>query len=141
MVTLKELQIKLAKERKKAGVEERIAMERKKIRKAQADIILAKHRKAISVGKKARAISGRFGRALLKTGTRAGRKIGPAIVKQARLIREQQLRDDARERILSRKSTKKTKKRKSKRKTPKKSKSKKRKKSSKSQTIQIVLKR
>lgn len=138
MVTLKELQIKLARERKKIGVEENIAKERKAIRKAQAELILSKHRKAIAIGKKAKAISGRFGRALLRTGTKVGKKVGPAIIKQARLIREQQLRDDALERARGKKPTKKTKKRKSKRKSLKKRKSRKSKKS-KGKTITIRL--
>lgn len=138
MVTLKELQNKLAKERRKLLVEEGIAKERKAIRKTQADLILLKHRKAIAIGTKAKAISGRFGRALLRTGTKVGKKVGPAIIKQARLIREQQLRDDARERALTKKSTKKTKKRKSKRKSSKKGKSRKSKKS-KGRTITIRL--
>ncbi len=32
---------------------------------------------------------------MLKTGKNIGKKVGPAIIKQAKLIKEQQLRDDA----------------------------------------------
>lgn len=115
MVTLKQIQRDIAKEMKQIKIEENIqkALDRK--RQAQSKLILLKNRRVIAKGKKLRALSGRFGKSLLKTGQKLGRKVGPAIIKQARLIKEQQLRDDARERALSRKPNTSTKKRSSKR--------------------------
>jgi hypothetical protein len=106
MVTLKEIQRQIAKEKKKIQKEDNLAKKLKEKRKAQAELIMLKNRKAIAAGKKAKAISGRFGRALLRTGSKVGKRVGPAIVKQAKLIREQQLRDDARERALLNKTMK-----------------------------------
>ena len=55
-----------------------------------------RNRKLIEAGKKAKRLSGRFGRGLLI----AGKKAAPILQKQARLIREQQLRDEAIEKRL-----------------------------------------
>ena len=49
-----------------------------------------KQRKLTSAGAKAKRLSKRFGKALLKV----GKKVAPVVKKQARLIRDQQLRDN-----------------------------------------------
>ena len=69
-----------------------------------ADLFILKHRKAIARGKKLKAISKKFGKGVLKTGAKVGRKVGPAVLKQARLIQEQQRRDSARESAIIKRS-------------------------------------
>lgn len=104
MVTIKQLQRELAIERKKfAKRQEKGSEELEKI-KLKKEIRSLKFKSQIDTGAKAKRLIVKGGKALL----RAGKKAAPVIQKQARLIREQQLRDDALERIRT-KQAKKTK--------------------------------
>lgn len=67
----------------------------------QKKLFALKNRKLIIAGKKAKVGSIKVGKAVLK----AGKVIGPALSKQAKLIKQQQLRDDA----IARKVAKRTK--------------------------------
>lgn len=68
-------------------------------RKLERQLFELKNQKFIQAGKKAKRLSGRFGKGLLSV----GKKAVPIVKKQVKLIREQQLRDDAIERKLSKK--------------------------------------
>lgn len=73
--------------------------------KLQRQLFELRNARLISAGKKAKRLSSKFGRGLLA----AGKKAIPIVKKQTRLIREQQLRDEAIEKRLKKgKSTTKT---------------------------------
>ena len=87
----------IAQLKKEIAEEERRIIKEGKIAKSIAEqqelsrkLFALKNKKLIGAGAKAKRISKRFGKSLL----RVGQKAGPVIQKQARLIREQQLRDD-----------------------------------------------
>ena len=94
------------------SVLERINEELRERKKVKAELFLLKHRKAYKAGKNIKSIGKSIGSKLLKASVKTSKKVGPLILKQAKLIREQQLRDEALERALKKK-TKRT------RKTPK----------------------
>ena len=99
MVTIKELQRSIAKERgelKKAQVMGAKQIEKSKLSK---ELFQLKHRKALATSGKAARLLRRAGQGIFK----AGKKAAPIIQKQARLIRQQQLRDEALERSLKKK--------------------------------------
>jgi len=95
MATLKELQKKIALQEAKNRVARKLQSDKDTIRGAKEKLRNLKFGPAKSRGKKLKALSKRFGKGLLKTGKNIGKKVGPAIIKQAKLIKEQQLRDDA----------------------------------------------
>ena len=127
MVTIEELKKRIAEERKKVEKAQEIdtaQIERSNLKK---ELFQLKQRKLILASAKGRRLLKRAGRGLL----RAGRAAAPIVKKQVKLIREQQLRDEAIERRLS-KRIKPTGK-----KIPRKKKSKKVKSKKKSRTIRI----
>lgn len=106
MVTIKQLQRSIAQEREKLGkVRGKEALEIEKS-KLQTELFKLKHRKAIATGGKGARLLRKAGKGIL----RAGKKVAPVIIKQGRLIREQQLRDDAIARKLAKRKKPKTKK-------------------------------
>lgn len=91
MVTIKQLQRDIARERKKLGKvrgKETLEIEKSKLKK---ELFMIQHQKAIAGAGKGARLLRKAGRGILK----AGKKAAPVIIKQGRLIREQQLRDDA----------------------------------------------
>ncbi len=107
-----------------AQLKKEIAEQKKRIAKAQLtsnqiaernklrrQLFELRNRRLIEAGRKARRLSSRLGKRILKTGQR----IAPVVKKQARLIREQQLRDEAIARKLSGKKISKKRKKKIKR--------------------------
>ena len=123
MTTIKELQKDISEEKKKlikAKEKEILSIKRSQLRQ---ELFKLKHRKAIAAKGKAERILTKAGKGIIKVGKTAI----PIIQKQARLIREQQLRDDALERKL--KQGKKEVSKKSKKKKGKKAKKSKKKKS------------
>ncbi len=99
MVTIEELQKSIVEEKKKVKkAQEQQALEIKRSELSK-ELFKLKHRKKIaSVGKGARLLR-EAGKGIIKVGKRAA----PIIKKQSRLIREQQLRDEAIERRLKKK--------------------------------------
>lgn len=109
--TLAQLRREIAMEKRtiaREGLTTKKLSERTMLKK---ELFMLKRRKLIATGEKAKRLSGRFGRGILK----AGQKIAPVAKKQAKLIRQQQLRDDAIARRLSTRTTPKKRKRKVKR--------------------------
>lgn len=97
MVSIKELQRDIAKEQreiKKVRVIQHKEIEKSKLKK---ELFMLQHRKALAAGGKGARLLRRAGRGIFK----AGKKATPILKKQARLIREQGLRDDALERHLA----------------------------------------
>ncbi len=94
MVTLKQLQSQLEKERQRVRREEDKQALILKKEELQSQLFKLKHRKPILAGKKGVRILKKGGQFILK----GAKKAAPVIKKQVRLIREQQLRDDALER-------------------------------------------
>ncbi len=89
--SIKQLRKEIAQQRRrieKQQLTSKIISERQKLSR---ELFLLRNRKLIEAGKKARRLSGRLGRGILRT----GKRIAPVIKKQAKLIRQQQLRDDA----------------------------------------------
>ncbi len=76
--------------------------------KLNKELFELRHRKLIKAGEKAKRLSKRFGKGILKVGQKSFEKAAPLIKKQARLIRDQQLRDDAIERKLAKRKKPKT---------------------------------
>ncbi|KKN48499.1 hypothetical protein LCGC14_0651920 [marine sediment metagenome] len=72
----------------------------------ERELFMLKNQRLIEAGRKAKRLSRRFGRGILKT----GEKIAPVIKRQSRLIRQQQLRDDAIQRKLAKRRPRKKKK-------------------------------
>ena len=97
MVTLEELKKSISEERKKvkkAQAGEALEIERSRLKKELFDL---KHRKAIAVRGKGFRLLRKASKGLFK----AGKLATPIVKKQIKLIREQQLRDEAIERRLS----------------------------------------
>ncbi len=110
--SIAQLKREIAEQRKKIAKEELASKRTAETIKLQRQLFELKNRKLLAIGEKAKALSiaagqkakrlsGRFGRGLLK----AGKKAAPIIKKQAELIRKQQLRDDAIERKLAKGKT------------------------------------
>lgn len=76
-----------------AQLRKEIAIQKKKIakQKLSQELFQLKNERLIQTAKKAKRLSGKFSREIL----RVGKKVAPVLQKQARLIRDQQLRDDA----------------------------------------------
>ena len=109
--TLAQLRKEIAGYRKQIAKESKLSKSMSERSRLNRELFELKNRKLIGYGKKAKALSGKFGRGILK----AGKKAAPLIKKQAGLIRDQQLRDNALDRARSkikRKSPKRNKKKK-----------------------------
>jgi len=103
-----QLKKEIAEQKTKIGKQDLYSKRTSETIKLQKQLFELKNRRLIQAGQKAKRLSGRFGRKVLSV----GRKVAPVVSKQARLIRDQQLRDAAISRRLSKtKTTKRTKKR------------------------------
>jgi len=101
MVSIEDLKKDIAERKKKLIKAKEKEILRLQKRELQRELITIKSRRVIAAGQKAKRILGKAGTGLLK----AGKKIAPILKKQARLIRDQQLRDDAIARKLERRKT------------------------------------
>ena len=90
-ITIRELQKSIAEERRKLKKVNIIRSKEIERSKLQKELFQLKHQKAIAGAGKGARLLRRAGRGILK----AGRKAAPILSKQARLIREQGLRDEA----------------------------------------------
>ena len=107
--TIAELKSEIAEQQKKISKQKLSSSKTSETIKLQRQLFELKNKRLIEAGKKAKRLSERFGRELLA----AGKKAVPIVKKQAKLIREQQLRDDAiTKRLKKRKPSKKSKPRK-----------------------------
>tara|TARA_R100001530_G_scaffold112862_2_gene79863 strand:+ start:16778 stop:17197 length:420 start_codon:yes stop_codon:yes gene_type:complete len=89
--TIAQLKREIAEQRKRIAKETSLSEKISEKQKLSKQLFELKHQKLIGAGAKAKRLSARFGKRILKT----GKKVAPVIQKQAKLIREQQLRDDA----------------------------------------------
>ncbi len=110
MVTLEELKISIEEERKKVKKAQEKEALRIKESQLKQELFKLKHSKAIAASGKGARLLKRAGMGLLKV----SKTVAPVLAKQARLIRDQQLRDDAIERKISKKLKPKGRKKKSK---------------------------
>lgn len=99
--SIAQLNKEIAMQRKQIAKEQDISKRIAEQQKLSQELFKLKQRKLISAGAKAKRLTSRLGRGLLKV----GKKIDPVIKKQARLIREQQLRDDAIARARAKQTT------------------------------------
>ena len=118
MASLKELKRRLERERKKAE-------EKQEIARLKKELFLVKNVGLVSAGKSISNVASRVGGRLSSAGRQFVKTATPAIKRQARLIREQQIREDNLYKKMSSSKKKKTKKVKGKKKGKTKSKSKK----------------
>lgn len=91
MVSIKELQKSIAEEKLKVKRARTIQNKQIEESKLKKELFMLQHQKAIAGAGKGARLLRKAGKGILK----AGKIIAPKIVKQGRLIREQQLRDDA----------------------------------------------
>ena len=89
--SITQLRKEIAEQRIKISKERSLTRQISERQKLSSELFKLKQRKIISTASKAKRLSRRFGKALLKV----GKKVAPVVKKQARLIRDQQLRDDA----------------------------------------------
>lgn len=101
--SIAQLKREIAEQQKKISTQELSSTKTSEKIKLQRQLFELKNQRLIQAGKKAKRLSGRFGRGLLAI----GKKAVPIVKKQARLIRDQQLRDDAIARRLEKGKTKK----------------------------------
>ncbi len=106
--SIAQLEREIALQRKRLGKEQALVSKIEQRNELSRELFELKNQKIIQAGKKVKRLSGRFGRGIL----RVGKVVGPALQKQARLIREQQLRDDAIAKRIGRREPPKTKRRK-----------------------------
>ena len=100
--TIKQLKLEIAEQRKRISKEMNLSKRIYEKQKLSKELFELKHKKLLGAGAKSKRLSRKFGKALLKV----GKKTAPIIKKQAQLIRDQQLRDDAIARIRSKKQKK-----------------------------------
>ncbi len=89
--TIAQIRKEIALQKKRLAKETKIIESIAERQRLSRELFALRNRKIIGVGAKAKRLSKKFGKGLLK----AGQKAAPVIQKQARLIREQQLRDEA----------------------------------------------
>ena len=109
MVTIKELQESIDLEKGKLKKAQALTAKDIEKSKLQKELFQLRNRKAISGAGKGKRILQRTGRGLKIL----GKKAAPILKKQAKLIRDQQLRDDALEKRAAKRKKKSLKKRKS----------------------------
>lgn len=102
--SIAQLNKEIADQKNKIGKQQLSSKKTAETIKLQRQLFELKNRRLIEAGKKAKRLSGKFGRSLL----RAGKKAAPVVKKQFKLIRQQQLRDDALARKLSKRTKPKT---------------------------------
>lgn len=95
-----QLKKEIAEQEKRIAKEELSSKRTAEVIELQSKLFRLKRRKLIGVGAKAKRLSAKFGKGVLAT----GKKVAPVIKKQAKLIRDQQLRDDAIARVRAKKS-------------------------------------
>jgi len=110
--TITQLKREIAGHKMKIAKETTFSKSLTKKQQLNRELLALKHRKLIEVGIKAKRLSKRFGKAILKT----GKKVAPIVQKQVKLIRDQQLRDDAIENARAKRYKKKKQKKSTKRK-------------------------
>ena len=96
-LTIKQLRKGIAREREKLKKAQDIETKRIEMSKLNVELFKLKHRRVIAASGKGARLLRKAGRGIISI----GKKAAPIISKQARLIREQQLRDDAIERKLA----------------------------------------
>ncbi len=106
--SIAQLEREIALQRKRLGKEQALVLKIEQRNKLSRELFELKNQKLLEAGSKARRLSKRFGKGIL----RVGKIVVPIVKKQGRLIREQQLRDDAAARRVGRREPPKTKKRK-----------------------------
>lgn len=99
MVTIKELQRSIDIEKKKLKKAQAISAKEIEKSKLKKELFQLKHRKGIAGAGKTAKLLRKASKGIIK----AGEKAAPILKKQARLIRDQQLRDDAIARKLRKK--------------------------------------
>ncbi len=95
--SIEDLRKEISEQKKQISKEDIISKNVSEKMKLQRELFELRNRRLIKIAQKAKRLSKRFGKGILKTGQRAA----PIIKKQIKLIREQQLRDEAIERRLS----------------------------------------
>ena len=110
--SIAQLKREIAEQRRKIAKQKTISGVISQRQRLSQELFQLRNQRFIQAGEKAKRLSKRFGRKLLNV----GRVVDPVLKKQARLIRDQQLRDDAIIRFGVRKLSKKKPRRKSKRK-------------------------
>lgn len=100
--SISQLRREVAQQRKRISKQQVLSESIKERQILSKELFELKNRRLIELGGKAKRLSRKFGRGILRT----GKKIAPILKKQARLIRDQQLRDDAISKRLSGKSKK-----------------------------------
>jgi len=88
--TIEQLKREIAEQRKRIDKESTTSKLIGERQKLSRQLFQLRNRKLIGARAKAKRLSKRFGKGILKI----GKKIAPVIQRQARLIRDQQLRDD-----------------------------------------------
>lgn len=91
MVTETQIQKAIARERKRIAKEQRAADQREKLRDLQRELFKLRTQKTRKIAEGVGSFLKRGGRGIREV----ARKAAPMIQKQSRLIRQQQLRDDA----------------------------------------------
>ncbi len=104
--TIAQLKIEIASQQKKFSKQKLLSEKVFEKIKLRRQLFELRNARLIKAGGKAKRLSERFGRGLLAV----GKKAAPILKKQAKLIREQQLRDDAIKRRLDKPLKKKPKK-------------------------------
>lgn len=102
--TIAQLKREIASQKEKIAKQRSVTKVISERQKLSRELFELKNQRLIQAGKKAKRLSGRFGRGIL----RVGKKVAPVVKKQVRLIRDQQLRDDAIARRLDKKTKPKT---------------------------------
>lgn len=104
--TIAQIRREIARQKIRLSKEKDVSRSISERQKLSKELFELKNRKLIGAGATAKRLSKKFGKAILRVGKRAT----PLIKKQARLIREQQLRDDAAAKKISKRKPKRKKK-------------------------------
>jgi len=89
--TIRQLEREIAMQRRRISKEKVLSEKIIQQRKLERELFQLRNKKLLDTGSKAKRLSIKFGKGILS----AGKKAVPIIQKQARLIREQQLRDES----------------------------------------------
>jgi hypothetical protein len=89
--TIAQLRKEIAIQKKKIAMQKSVSKVISQRQRLSQELFQLKNERLIQTAKKAKKLSGRFSRGIL----RVGKKVAPVLQKQAKLIRDQQLRDDA----------------------------------------------
>lgn len=89
--TIEQLKKEIAEQRARISKEQSFVKKISEREKLSSELFKLKNRKLIGAGAKAKRLSAKFGKRLLKVGQKAGK----LALRQGKRIRDQQLRDDA----------------------------------------------